>query len=156
MIQTRTFSITRSQYFKILFTLRFRKRWWLYLLVVLMPVYFLKYFGENLFVSFIVVYCLMYVPVAMLSLLYFAYSKQNAIVFIPRGYEIDGEEITVITENKRGSFAWQSIIDVKELNEYWILYINKAQFMFISKNAFYERKDRLEFEKIVTSLHIKK
>jgi len=121
-----------------------------------MPVYFLKYFGENLFVSFIVVYCLMYVPVAMLSLLYFAYSKQNAIVFIPRGYEIDGEEITVITENKRGSFAWQSIIDVKELNEYWILYINKAQFMFISKNAFYERKDRLEFEKIVTSLHIKK
>jgi hypothetical protein len=91
----------------------------------------------------------------MLSLLYFAYNKKNAIVYIPRSYEIDKEKITVVTENKRGSFAWDTIKDVKELTDYWILYINAAQFMFISKDAFYERKDRLDFEKIVTSLNIK-
>ena len=69
MIETKKFNLTQKEYTKIIVQKRFKKSWWLYLIVFIAAILNAKQFGKDNFSTFFVIFGFAYPFLSMTSAL---------------------------------------------------------------------------------------
>lgn len=81
---------------------------------------------------------------------YFARSKDNKLFLLDRYYEIDGEKLVGILDDGSSSVIMNThFIKVVQTKHHYLLYISKAQFIYIPVSAFQHKSDREWFNENV-------
>lgn len=141
MTKTKTYSLTQKEYMKILMLKRFRKSWWLYLLMFLIGFIHIKDFGTNTFSTFVCIFSFIY-PLLVFTYLYFwSKSKDHEPVFAEVNLFFDDKYLYFKSNNNESKVAPNSIQKIIEHNKHWLLYISKGQFIHVPKHIFYNESD---------------
>ncbi|OAD92815.1 hypothetical protein A7A78_02595 [Aequorivita soesokkakensis] len=152
MIETKKFSLSKKLFFNIILKTRIKKSWWLYSLLILIGLVHLYLYIKTTNTSSLVwvIVCLSY-PILIYIMLYrYAYSKNQEIFLSERKLFFDSEIIKIDeTEGSTSEIPYKKIVSVKNLNEYWMLYLNKDHYFYIPKNIFYTKEDLERFEEYI-------
>lgn len=145
MVVTKQFSLTSTQYFKILVSVFIKKRWWFLALIWL--------FGIGTALSsardyLYIIFAFLYTILVWAQLWKFSNSKENSNLLKERYFQIDSEKLTGFIEGgSEGTIMISDFIKVIITNESYLLYHAKNQFVFIPKNSFQSPADEMWFQK---------
>lgn len=152
MIETKKFEQSQKIYFDIVLSTRIRKSWWLYILLIIVGIFHLYQYINTLNNSNLMwsLACLLYPVIIYISLYRFAHSK-NQKIFLSERQLFFNSEIFKIVEND-GSFSeipYTKIANTVSKVEYWMLYLNKNNYIYVPKNIFYKKEDFEKFEEYI-------
>ncbi len=149
-IETLEYSLTKTEYFKILIENRLRRYWYLYLMIVGGGLFLLTNSADNPLFILIAFASFIYVLGIFIYLYYWAYSDKNKILFLKRKLGVNENGITVSTESgSRGEIPFGYLLNVVERKNYWLLYIALGQFVYVPKEAFKNHADFAGFREIL-------
>jgi len=150
MIETKVFKQTQKEYFNIILKVQFKRRWWIIALLILFSAYnFFKIEEESAKIVW-VLFPIVYIIALYFQNRWFAYSKKNAIFFNERKLFFDENMMRFEIENKTTSeVLYSNIIEIKQLENCWMLYIAKHQFIHVPKNIFYKEEDFERFKEYI-------
>ena len=81
MIETKKFNLTQKEYTKIIVQKRFKKSWWLYLIVFIAAILNAKQFGKDNFSTFFVIFGFAYPFLSIMWLYLWSLSKDLKPIF---------------------------------------------------------------------------
>jgi len=149
MIVTNKIILTSKELFKILLTNYLRRRWWQVIWIWVLVVYLLLREHSNFFDYFIIVALILLQGVIIYQLWSFATSKYETLLQ-ERHFEIDADKIVGITSNGVPStYENRYFFKFKRTNRYYLLYINRTDFIYIPTNSFRSTEDIEWFEREV-------
>lgn len=152
MIETQKFEQSQKTYFDIVLSTRIRKRWWLYILLIIAGIFHLYQYINTLNYTNLIwsLICLLYPIIIYISLYRFAYSKNQKIFLSERQLFFNSETIKITeTDGSISEIPYNKIVKVISKIEYWMLYLNKNNYIYIPKNIFYEKEDLETFEEYI-------
>jgi hypothetical protein len=149
MIQTKEFSLSKKKYFKIILINRFKKAWWLYLLMILLGILSLPKFGTDSFSTFFVIFSFSYPILISIYLYYWVSSKDHEPLFLKTKLSFNDEYLFFERDGNESKLIPSTIQKVLSKKEHWLLYISKDQFIYIPKNIFYNTEDHKSFSQLI-------
>lgn len=149
MIQTKEFSLSKKEYIKIVLLTRFKKSWWLYLLMILLGIFNLPKFGADNFSTFFVFFSFTYPILLSIYLYFWASSKDHEPIFLKTNLSFNNEFLFFEREGNESKLVPNSIQKVLSKNEYWLLYISKGQFIYVPKHIFHNTDEYDSFSKLI-------
>jgi len=148
--------MTSDEFFYLLLTIYFKKRW--LMLVWVWVMIFLLLFSTRISAieyMLIAILCLTQVFLVAQYWLY-AHSKDNQIYLLPRFFEITSEQIVEWLDDGTSSvIKTERIIRVMRTGKCYLLFIAKNEYIYLPFSAFVDESDREWFEKEVL-IQIKK
>jgi hypothetical protein len=150
MIETKAFSISPTEYFKIVLTKRFKKSWLVYLIMIASAIFGLFLPEKDKVLILLIVVGFGY-PVFIIVYLYFwVRSSENNQIYQERKFTFFDDKLMVETQNgAKTEFPYSEIVSVREKNNIFLIYITKSQFFYVPKNAF---KSDLDFEGFIQKI----
>lgn len=149
-IKTNEIKLTKQEYFKILTRKYFKEKWWLIGAGILLAIIAIAKDYKGAFDYFIIVFGFGYPIYLLIFFRNFAYSKENRIVLMSRHYEFHDEQLIAHTEDgTRSEILYKNFTKVINMKEFAMLYLSKASFVYLPKNAF-EAED--DFKKVVKNI----
>ena len=149
MIQTKEFSLTKKKYTKIVLLIRFKKSWWLYLLMFLLGLFHLPKFGNDNFSTFFVLFSFSYPFIISIYLYFWAGSKDHQPIFSKTKLSFNDEYLFFERDGNESKLMPNSIQKVLSKNDYWLIYLSKGQFIYIPKNIFHNVDDFESFSRLI-------
>jgi 5-bromo-4-chloroindolyl phosphate hydrolysis protein len=149
MTETKPFYLSKKEYQKIILNRRLKKSWWLYLLMFILGAFHLQRFGEDSFSTFFTIFAFAY-PFLTFSYLYFwSGSKGHNPIFQETKLTFDTDYLYFERNGNESKVNPNTIQKVISNHAYWMLYISKAQFIYIPKNIFHSNEDCEKFSNII-------
>ena len=147
MITTKKFKLDTKEYFNILLIRYIKRRWWSFILLLIIATYILLKGKTDSFDNFMLMLVIIYPILIVLQFWRYANSKDNKIFLVERYYEIDNDAITGIVDNNApSSIKLEYIIKFDTIKQYYLLYISKHQFLCIPIDSFKSNTDKEYFE----------
>jgi YcxB-like protein len=149
MITTTAFAPTKTDLFKVLITRYFKKKWWLFALMIVGGSFstFVSHRKDPSASIFILVMGIVLPLAICLTFLRYLSSKDNKALYLSRHYSMDFDNINVVLEDgstssvKIGNFnKWERIA------ESYLIYITKSQYYIIPMSSFKSSEDLKWFE----------
>jgi hypothetical protein len=150
-IDLERFSLDREQYFRILLRNYFARRWWLLILdAVLLGLFIvaLIYIPEALqLIHYVGVGIVIFFPVVYVVRFHrYAHAGNNDALFMERTAAMDDDGLSVhFDDGGTDTIPWNQVVRVIEEKEYFLIYVSRQQFVFVSKGAFPSHKAAAEF-----------
>lgn len=149
MIQTKEFSISKQQYFKIILISRLKKSWWLYLLMFFLGILSIPKFGTDNFSTLFVLFSFSH-PFLMFIYLYFwVNSKGHSPIFSKTKFSFNTEYLHFERDGNESKLIPNSIQKAVSKKEYWLIYVSKGQFIYVPKNIFLSTDDYESFSQLI-------
>lgn len=157
MITTKNIKQTSKEYFKILVMINIKKRWWIFVLLWLLALVNIIRGRMDTFNIFFIVFSIVYPLLYLAYLFWFANSKDNKLYFIERYYDIYEDKIIgFLSDGTESPIKLEYFVRVLEMKNYYLLYISKAQFVYLPKDSFKSEQDKDWFENnILAKIQIK-
>jgi hypothetical protein len=152
MITTNKTQLTSREYFEIILTVYFKKKWWLiaWIWIAASVMYYSD--TRDSFGNFLMILFTIYPFIVVFQYWRYANSKVNKIFLLERLYEIYEDKIIgVLSDGTDSTIMIDKFIKVIRLKNTYLLYMSKNQFIYISKNCFKSEQDKDWFEKKVIS-----
>lgn len=153
MIQTKDFSLSKKEYIKIVLITRFKKSWWLFLLMILIGILSLPKFGTDSFSTFFVIFSFSYPFLISIYLYLSASSKDHKPIFSKTKLSFNNEKLIFERQGNESKIIPDSIQKVLSKNEYWLIYISKGQFIYVPKNIFHNSDNFESFSQLIEQNH---
>lgn len=136
IIKTKKYSLPPSTYIKVALWNILRRQWWVSMLFVLLGST-LFYFGRTGWGITVTILFICYLGFWFLQL-YAVTAMKNTKVFFSRfSYIINSKQILMQLTNKQGMpISWDQIKKVKKKKKVFILFLNKAQFLYLPHRIF--------------------
>lgn len=149
MTQTKPYNISKEEYTKIVIQNRFKKSWWLYLLMILLGVFHLQNFGKDSFSTFLTIFAFLY-PLSIVIFLYFwTNSKGHAPIFETTNLNFDDDYLYFERNDNETKLNPESIQKIISNTKCWLLYVSKGQFIYVPKYIFYSDEDSKKFSALI-------
>ncbi len=147
MILTDKFQISKKEYLSVIFTKLFQKQWYLFSGLWLFAFLFLLKGNLDAFQIFIIVFSIAYPILYAFAYWRFANAKENKIIFIEREHEIhDDKLITRMNNGSESSIQKDTFVNATEINNVYLLYVNKTSSIYFPKRVFKTSNDELWFK----------
>ena len=146
MILTDKFEISKKEYLSVIFKRLFQKQWYIFIGLWLFAFLFLLEDNLDAFQVFIIVFSIAYPILTAFSYWRFANAKENKIIFIEREHEIHEDKlISRMSNGSESSIQLDTFVKAFELNNVYLLYINKTNSIYFPKRVFKTTNDELWF-----------
>ena len=147
MIRTSKIELTSDEFFYLLLTIYFKKKWltitWIWLVI------FILLFSTriNTIEYWLVgILCFLQASVVLQYWLY-AHSKDNRIYLLPRFFEIASEQIVEwMDDGTSSTIRTERIIRVMRTGKCYLLFIAKSEYIYLPFSAFETDADRKWFD----------
>lgn len=152
MTETKPFTQSKKTYFSIVLYTAYRKRWWMYLLVILVSIFNLYKYLNNNQVSYLIwgLVGVGYILFLYIYLYRFAYSKDKEEFLSEKKLSFDENNIRIEEANGGfGEFPYSRIWKVVDKESFWMLYTSNSQFIYIPKDIFYSEEDFERFQQAI-------
>jgi hypothetical protein len=150
-LSTREFSLTRSEYFGILYREYLRQNRVAYLLFAVLILAGLFY-GYWVFIAAGLFGAIILLIVRAFQIHRYTRDDQNRNLFLPRSVEVSDGTITVRAGGEAEStLPLSSIVRVVRSKEHYRLYYSRNQFLFLPHRAFAHPSDRDKLERALSS-----
>ncbi|MEP3837583.1 MAG: YcxB family protein [Algibacter sp.] len=149
MIETREFSLSKEKYYKIVLLTRFKKSWWLYLIMLIIAILNLPKFGKDSFSTFFILFSFSYPFIISVYLYFWAGLKDHKPIFYKTKLSFNNDYMFFKREGNESKIIPNSIQKVISNNNYWLIYLSKGQFIYIPKNIFHNINDLETFSKLI-------
>lgn len=147
MIRTRKIELTSDEFFYLLLTIYFKRKWltiaWIWLVI------FVLLFSTRInAIEYWLVGILFFLQAfSVLQYWLYAHSKDNRIYLLPRFFEISSEQITEwIDDGTLSTIKTERIIRVMRTGKCYLLFVAKNEYVYLPFNAFETEADRQWFE----------
>lgn len=152
MISTNKTQLTSREYFEIILTVYYKKRWWLIIWIWLAATVIYYSDSRDYLNNFLMILFAIYPFIIVFQYWRFANSKDNKIFLLERHYDIYEEKIVgILSDGTESTIKIDKFIKVIRLKNSCLLYMSKIQFIYIPKNCFKSEQDKNWFEKEVIS-----
>jgi hypothetical protein len=147
MIKTKKVKLTPKDLFLIL-TLRYiKKRWWLFAWIWIIAIILASDGMNDSFDMFFIAVAIIYPIWLAIQFWRYVTSKDNRLFLLERYYEIDNEKINgIIDQDTYSPIKLDHFIKVDLIRRTYLLYMAKAQFIYIPIDSFESDSDREWFE----------
>ncbi len=149
MFKTKTYNLSKNEYVKIVVKKRFKKSWWIYLLLMVLAIFHIKNFGHDNFSTFFVIFAFSYPLLVIIWLYFWAISKEQDANFEDTNMEFDKSHLFFKRNGNETKIPIENIKRVISKNEYWMLYLSKREFIYVKKDIFFSGEDYLSFCKLI-------
>ena len=152
MITTDKIKLTSKDFFKIILNTYLRKIYWglifLSILVLILILQEEKYALKNFLIYFAILYPIIFVVKHRI----YAYSKDNRLFLLEKHFEIYEDKIVEkLNDGSNSLIKIEHFIRVKQMKNFYLLFIAKDRFISISKSSFKSEQDKDWFEKEILS-----
>jgi len=156
MITTEKRQLTSIEYFKLIMTIYIKKRWWLYIWIWAMGLFFLCLEKRGSFENFFLYFSIVFPLLFLFQNWRYAHSKDNKIFLLERYYQIDNEKIVgYLSDGSESLMKLENFNRIAQTKKYYILYLSKNQFIYFDKDSFKSEHDKIWFENEIL-MNIKK
>ena len=149
MIKTKPYNLTKEKYTAIVIEKRFKKSWWLYLLMLLISIFSLNKFGKDNFSTFIIIFGFAYPIIVFFYLYFWSKSKNNDILFETINMSFDDSNLYFERSGNESKIPLRNIKNIISRKGYWMLYIQQGNFIYVPKDVFYSKNDFSDFSKLL-------
>ena len=150
MITTDKIQLTSKDFFKIILTTSFRKKWWGFVFLGILAMVLVLQEERYSLKDFLILFTILSPIVFVIKHWIYSYSKENRIFLFERYFEIYEDKIVEILNNGTNSLIKiEHFIKVIQTKKFYLLYIAKNQFINISKDSFKNEQDKDWFEREV-------
>lgn len=152
MTETRPFSQDKKTYFSIVLNTAIKKRWWMYLLVILVSLGNLYYYFVAARPSSLIwaIVGFGYILFIYIHLYLFAHNKDKEDFLSEKQLFFNDDAMRL--EESSGGFGeipYSRITKVLDNKKFWMLYISKNQFIYVPKDIFYSETDFERFRQLI-------
>jgi hypothetical protein len=152
MTETKPFSQDKKTYFSIVLNTAIKKRWWMYLLVLLVSLANIYYYvvagrSSHLVWSLVGFGYLLFI---LIHLYIFAHSKDKDEFLSEKQLFFNDDAVRL--EESSGGFGeipYTRIKKVVDKSNFWMLYLSKNQFLYVPKDIFYSETDFERFRQLI-------
>ncbi len=144
MITTLPFAPTKKELFKLLLIRYLKKRWWLYLVfIVLSGFYYTSYGGHDTSTALYFLIFAMVLPLSTsFSIWRYLSSKDNRVLYLTRHYKMDFDNIeNFLQDGSTSSIKIGNFIKSELIAGYYLLYMTRAQYYMIPISTFKSPED---------------
>jgi uncharacterized membrane protein len=162
IIKTHPFELDRKQYFRLNIRQYIFKRKKLYILILiaLSIAGFLGYitdlFKDPFFLSLFGValgLLALLIIIVPLNFYYYAKTPKNNLFFTKRTMEWNNERMKVVLEDgSLSELKLNTILEIQQFPDYYLIYISKHQFYYLPFNAFKSNDDHQAFQELMQSI----
>lgn len=143
-ITSKSFQLTKYQYYKILLRKYFQRRIWFYVFLWIVTI-FISLIDINFVTILLILYAFLY-PLIICLVIYRRAIKADSQIFTERKIEFKQNILTVyFSNNTQTEIKKSSISKIVNRNKYCMLYISKNQFIYIPVKAFDNIESYYEF-----------
>lgn len=147
MITTAPIKLTSKKLFEITLITYLKRKWWLFVWIWGLAIILLLNTNKDPLDIFLIFFLVLFPIVLVIQFWRYAYSKQNKLFMLERYYEIETDLIT----GKMGDGTSQPIkiehfIKVISSSKYYLMYIAKAQFIYVPYDSFKNLTDKKWFD----------
>ena len=148
MITTDKIQLTSKDFFKIILTISFRKKWWGFVFFGILAMVLVFQEDRYSLKEFLIIFAILFPVVFVIKHWIYSYSKDNRIFLLERHFEIYEDKIVEILNDGTNSLIKNDhFIKVIRTKKFYLLYFAKEQFIFIAKDSFKSEKDKEWFER---------
>ncbi|SFD03889.1 hypothetical protein [Algibacter pectinivorans] len=131
MIETKAFSLTKENYYKIVLLTRFKKSWWLYLIMILIAIFNLPKFGNDSFSTFFIIFSFSYPFIISIYLYFWTGLKGHNPVFSETHLSFNNAYLYFKRVGNESKLVANSSQKAVSKNNYWLIYIAENQPIYI-------------------------
>jgi hypothetical protein len=147
MITTGPIKLTSKKLFEITLTTYLKRKWWLFAWIWVLAIILVLNNNKDSFDIFLIFFLVLFPIVLVIQFWRYAYSKQNKIFLLERYYEIETDTITgKMEDGTTQPIKIEHFIKVISSSKYYLLYIAKAQFIYVPFNSFKNITEKKWFE----------
>jgi hypothetical protein len=154
MIKTQNIKITANEFFRLIFSIYLKKRWWLVAWIWILIIILLFSGHIGLIEITLLALILLFQVIIIGQYWFYAHSKDNRLYLLARYYEIDTAQIVELMEDGTSStIRTERFIKVMKTKRYYLLYVARNEYIYLPINAFESLADQEWFEEeIVTKI----
>ncbi len=153
MTETKKSKLDQKEYFNIVLRTRAKRSWWVILILIIAGLIYLSTYLKTGSTSslFWLVFCFLY-PILIYAQAYrFAHSKDSKQRLKETQLFFDDDKIRIIeNDGALSEFPFSRIVKVLDKEQYWMLYLNKNSFIYVTKDIFFSEEDFLSFKSKIT------
>ncbi|TXE17467.1 hypothetical protein ES692_09325 [Psychroserpens burtonensis] len=150
MIKTKPYNLTKEKYTNIVVKKRFKKSWWLYLLMLLISIFNFNKFGQDNFTTFTVIFGFTYPIIIFMYLYFWSRSKNHDTLFETMNMSFDNSNLYFERSGNETKIPSANIEKVISEKDFWLLYLQqKGSFIYIQKDIFYLKTDMNDFNNLL-------
>lgn len=152
MIKTKKIKISSKELFNILIKRFVKKRWWLLVWIFLLEIFFIMKDQKTTADIFFIIFFLAYPLFIVIMFWRHAHQKENKLFLAERYYEISEDKMKgILDEDTFSTIKYDHFIMYDIVNNIYLLYLSKNQFIYIPSDSFKSKDDLEWFEKEVLS-----
>ena len=147
MIRTQDIKITANEFFRLIFSIYLKKRWWLVAWIWILII-ILLFSGQIGFVEIALLALIVLFQIIIIGQYWlYAHSKDNKLYLLARYYEIDKTQIVEMMEDGTTSTVrTERFIKVMKTDRYYLLYVARNEYIYLPVSAFESSADLGWFE----------
>jgi hypothetical protein len=147
MIRTQDIKITANEFFRLIFSIYLKKRWWLVAWIWILII-ILLFSGHIGFIEITLLALILLFQVIIIAQYWFyAHSKDNRLYLLSRYYEIGSDQVIELMEDGTTStIRNERFIKVMKTARYYLLYVARNEYVYLPFIAFTSLADLEWFE----------
>ncbi len=148
MIRTRKIELTSDEFFYLLLTIYFKRKWltitWIWLVIFIL----LFNAARIITIEYWLVGILCFLQIALVVQYWlYAHSKDNRIYLSPRFFEIDSDQVVEwMDDGTSSTIKTERIIRVMRTGKCYLLFIAKNEYIYLPFVAFENEEDKQWFD----------
>jgi uncharacterized membrane protein YqjE len=147
MILTKKFEISKKEYFNVILRRLIQKQWFTFGVMWLLAFVFLFDDNRDYFQNFIIIFSILYPIIIVFSYWRFTNAKDNSIIFVEREHEIHNDKlVSRMSNGSESSIQIDSFVKAIEVNNIYLLYVNKTNSVYFPKRVFKTMDDEVWFK----------
>jgi len=152
MIKTQKIELTGNEFFRLIFSIYLKKRWWLLAWIWILIVILLFGGSIGLVEISLLAFILLFQVIIVGQYWFYAHSKENRLYLLPRHYEIDSDQVVELMEDGTTStIRTERFIKVMKTTRYYLLYVALNEYIYLPLSAFESVADREWFEEAIVN-----
>ncbi len=157
MISTFPIKSTRKNYFKLLLSLYWRRKWWLAALWLLFAIICLTVQEKTIWDYIVIALGFGYPVLITIQYWFYVRSLANRIFFQERWYEIDEDKLVGhFYDGTASPIRWVHFVKYLKRNDRYLLYLSQGQFVDLPFSSFRSEEDREWFETSILTIIAKR
>lgn len=149
MTETKPYNLTQEIYTRIVIKKRIKKSWWLFALMLLLSFVNLSKFGKDNMSTFMVIFGFTYPFITFIYLYFWSRSKNNNMLFEIMDMSFDNSNLHFKRTGNESKIPALNISKVVSEKEFWMLYIQQGNFIYVPKDIFYSKNDLDSFTQLL-------
>jgi hypothetical protein len=144
MIATSSFAPTKQSLFRLLLMRYFQKKWWLYALILACGIFSIPVTTDHdYYMGVALIACGVILPLVVCYRFWNGISSpENKVLYLPRYYEFDQENIRIFHEDgSTSSTKTSTFVKWEFFKGQYLLYMTKTQYLLIPASAFKSQGD---------------